>query len=162
MGQSHIVDPERCPGVMQVGGPQRSPLTHLIEHLVQILGVLVLDPLQAAPLEVAVHSPSPQTVITNRDQRGLVTPVLEDLTRLPEPGVEGGAVVDAETGEEGHVVGAAEHIHRVELDESHPVHDPAEMTDVDAARRSGVGETLGAQRKAAGLVDGELSHRRAT
>jgi hypothetical protein len=59
-------------------------------------------------------------------------------------------------------VGAAEDIHRVDLDKTDPVDDPSEMTHVETAGGSRVGEALGAQRKTTGLVDGQSPHRPAT
>ena len=91
-----------------------------------------------------------------------MTPVLKHLTGPPEPRIQGSAVVDPEPGEEGHVVGAAEDIDRVELDQADSIHDTPEMTHVDPACGPSVGEALGTQCNPAGLVDGELPHRRAT
>ena len=91
-----------------------------------------------------------------------MAPVLEHLAGPPQPPVQGRAVVGTEPGEKGHVMGAAEDIDRVELDEADSIDDAPEMTHVDPACGPRVVKALGAQRDTAGLFDGELPHRRAT
>ena len=85
--------PHRCAisltGVVEVGSLQRPPVTNLLQYLVQILGCSSSHLLDTGPIEGRVHPPSPQVVILDRDQRCLVAPVLQHLTRAPQPGVEG-------------------------------------------------------------------------
>ena len=85
-------------------------------------------------------------------------PVLEHLPRAPQPGIQHSAVIAPQPGEEGHVVGATEDVHRVELDQTDSVHHPAEVPHVDPASGGRVVEALGGQGETASLIDGEGAH----
>ncbi len=69
----------------------------------------------------------------------------EHLPRAPQPAVERIPAVGTEPGEEGHVMGPREHVHRVELDQAHPTHHPTEMPDVHPTRGRGVGHPWAAR-----------------
>ena len=83
----------------------------------------------------------------DRDVRGLVTPVLEELT-LGGGGRDQRAGVGAEPGEERELLAAHEHVHGVDLDQARAVEDATQVAPVDAALRTGIGETLGGKRDA--------------
>ena len=91
----------------------------------------------------------------HRRQRGFVNPVLEQLTRSPQPGVQRLSVVTAESRKEGQVVGPGDDIDRVELDHSDPGEHPTEVAYVDAPARRRVREALGRECKTARSVDRE-------
>ena len=94
-----------------------------------------------------------------RHDRRHVGPVLEQLAVAEGIG-EQRAGVRSETGEQGQLLAAYEHVHGVDLDHADAVEHAAQVTAVDTAGRAAVGETLGGQRHAAGLGDGELDGRR--
>ena len=52
----------------------------------------------------------------------------------------------SQTGEEQQFLTAHEHVDRIDLDDAHSVHDPAQVAPIDPPRRSGVVETLRAER----------------
>ena len=146
----------------QVPGLQGPPLPHLSQHILDVLGMILLESDQPFPAQTLVHTPSKQTVMLGGDQRRFVAPVLEHLSRSPEPAVECIPVVEPKPGEEGHEMGPAEHIHGVELDKPDPTHNLAEVTDIDTAPRPSLGQTLGGERISPCLTAADPSHRTAT
>ena len=107
------------------------------------LGMLVFDPDEALPGVVVLHPPAQERLEPGVDQRGDVAPVLEHLVVVVDQRVEQRRVVRAEPREERQVLGAGQHVDRVELDETEAVDDPPEVSPVDPARRAGSVETVG-------------------
>ena len=146
----------------QVPGLQGSPVAHLFQHVRDVFRMVLLEIGEPFPAQPLIHPPSKQSMLIDRYQRSLVAPVLEHLSRSPQPAVEGIPVVVPEPGEEGHEMGPAEHVHRVELDKPDSAHNLAEVTDINPAAGSSLDQPLGGQHISPGLTSADLSHRTAT
>jgi hypothetical protein len=84
-----------------------------------------------------------------------MNPVLEELTRSPQPAVQRLSVICAESREERQVVGPGDDIDRVELDHPDPGEHPSKVPHIDASAWSGVRETLGGERETARSINGQ-------
>ena len=149
------------PGIFEIGGLQRPPLPDFFENGIQVAGPGRQHLLGRGPDVPPFHAPSKQSVVSHREYRRHVAPVLEHLPRPPYPIVEGVPVVGAKAGEEGQIVGPAEGVHRIELDDEGPIQHPPKMPDVDPAGRPGLGEALRGEGVTASLIDGDAAHGRA-
>jgi ferredoxin len=135
--------------------PERdgTALVDCLEHALVEAGVRAQEAADARP-RVALrllHPPAQERVQLDREERCLVTPVLEHLPASPQPLRQGFARVRAEAGEEGQLVRAGEHVHRVDLHQADPLQDPTEVPPIDPTLRTGVVEALRLQGDAAGF-----------
>jgi hypothetical protein len=127
-------------------GAHRPLLADPLEHLGDELRALALHPHRGAPALFERlgprHPPAQQRVQVDRQQRGLVPPVLEQLA-APEGQVgDQPGVVRPEPAEQRQVVGALEDVDRVDLQQ---VRTPEHPPDVPRRHRPGrrrVGKTL--------------------
>ncbi|MNE68340.1 hypothetical protein D3C80_1639950 [compost metagenome] len=110
------------------------------------------------------HAPAQQWVQAQRQQRGLVAPVFEQLAlaaRAPGELVEGGRRVAAQTGEQRQVMGADQGVDRIDLQHAQALQHALERGE----RRRGFGllaKALGRQRQAPSLVDGQVKRQSRT
>jgi hypothetical protein len=99
----------------------------------------------------AGHPPAQIGLQIERDERGLVAPVLEQLAASRPGGVRRKPVqhlpgIRAQPSENGQVVRPAEHVHRVELEQPELFDHPPHMPRVDPAGRPSLREPLGGER----------------
>ena len=148
--------------MLDLGRGERPAPTHLVEHPGDQLGLLAGDAHHAAPGEIVRlgHPPSEQRLQVDGDQRRLMPPELEQLTRLAVGrAVEQLGRVRTQAAVKRHVVGPLQHVDRVHLDQVQPAQHSPQVAQVGGATRFGVGEALRGQRDAAGLRHGEgLGH----
>ena len=115
---------------------------------------------QRFPSGVAVHRPALQRIHVDRHVAGLVHPELEHVA------VAGGVVdqrtrMRAESSEQWQLLAAHQHVHRVDLDETHPFDSTAQVPTVDAPSGTRVVEALRSEREPSRLRVGEIpGHRR--
>src|SRR5690606_38100360 len=140
-------------------GSNRTAGGHLLLDPIQDVGTLQ-HPIHTLPMPAGRHPEPEQRVVSDREERRLVGPELEHLSRPPEPRVERVPVVGSETGEEGHVVGAGEDVDGIELDDTEATEHPPEVADVDSPSWFGVGEALSRERHPAGSVEAQPRHQR--
>ncbi len=102
-----------------------------------------------------IHAPAEQPVVLDRYQRRLVCPVLDQTTIDSAAAVGGDAVeqprvVGPESRKQGHVVGATEDIHRVELEQAEPADGGCDrgQARLSASGPRAGGKALGGQRDA--------------
>ncbi len=104
-----------------------------------------------------VHAPAEQGLHLHRQQRGLMPPVFEQAGLLaPRLGLQQFARIGAQAREGRQVVGAGDHIHRVDLDRPQPLGQLAKLPPANLALRPRVREPLGGQGDAPGLAGGEV------
>jgi len=92
-------------------------------------------------------------VQVDRQQRSLVTPVLEQLAVVEGHPVDQPAVVRAEPGEGRQVVGAGEDVDAVDLQQAGVLEHPAQVPPVRGRRRPWIGQPLGGDRDPPRLPD---------
>lgn len=120
-------------------------LAHAREDVTHHRGVLSHRAREPGPhaltAQCLVHAQATQMVMLNRDVRGLVAPVLEQLAGSRRPGDEV-ARVRPEPCEERQFLAAGERVHRIDLDHPDRLEDRSQVADVDAAGRPRTGESL--------------------
>ena len=131
--------------VAELTGRERPALAHLVEHRLMYPGCFFSSAMSQLRLPIVAafrHLPSVQRVLLDRQQRRLVSPVLEEVVRSPRERVELGEGIRPEAREERHVVRSHGDVHRVELDHLKSVDDLLQMLATDLARRALLGEAL--------------------
>ena len=151
------------PGTVDLRAAERSPRSDLVQHPRHELWPVPCRLGDAAPDALALlrarHAPAQQRLKLDGQKRGLVRPVLEEPASMPrlsqavmggEP-VEQAPVVGTETREEGQVVGADQHAHRVELEQPEAADETQKSPLVGDGPRSRPGQPLRGQRHATRL-----------
>ena len=149
----HVAGPRlgsRDPGRARADGALLGDEVHRVGDE---LGALADDATDRPPrLGVdAGHPPAKQRVALHRDERGLVGPVLDQAPRRPGRVVAGDAVqqravIWPQAREHRHVVGAAEDVDRVELEDPEPGHQLPDLARPRWRGRPRAPEALGGQR----------------
>ncbi len=90
--------------------------------------------------------------------RGLVDPVFEQLAGRGGIGDQRSGM-RPEAGEQRQFLAAHQDVDRIDLDQTDPVEDLAQMSPIDPPSRAPIGEALGAQRDSPRLLQGEMLSR---
>src|SRR5690606_15839731 len=106
------------------------------------------------PRPIVIHAPGEEPAILNRNERGLVRPVLRVLAALPEQPVEGADLVLAVPGEHWQIVRAGEDVDGVDLQGMQALEGRIERPAAPQPRR--VLDPLCGERDAPGFGGGDV------
>src|SRR5690606_1661759 len=111
----------RAAAVHEIAGTQGTALAHLREHGLDGARMLRRETLESSPHAFAslrlLHSPAKQRLTLDRQQRGLMPPVLDQpaMPRILRGALEEPARILAAAGERGQIVRAHEHVDGIDL-----------------------------------------------
>ena len=94
----------------------------------------------------------------DRYQGSFVGPIFDHLAGAPPDPIGQVHRIGAQTSEEREVMRPGNNVDRVKLDDTHPIHDAAEVTNVDLPGGTGIGKTLGGQGNPTSLSNCEPAH----
>ena len=129
---------------------------HLFEHRRDVPGLAPFEVADPRPTPVILHAVPEQRVALRRNERGGMTPVLEQLAASVRHLIEQRHAVRPQPREQRHVVRPHHHIHRVDLQHPDAVDHPPQVTHIDAPRRPSVGKALRRQGDTARLRQREV------
>ena len=151
----HLTRRRRAPREAGVARPDRALVADELERVGDQRRVLLEDPLHRAPRSVEVrHPPAQQRMRLDRDERRLVSPVLDQPAveappRVPGEPIQHRWVIRPQTREDRHVVRSQEDVDRIELQQPEPAYQPGDACGVGlwaAGTGARATEPLGAQR----------------
>lgn len=146
----------------QAAGTQRALFAHRLQHLADQWLLLPAETRQLLVDALAVgglaHPPAQQWIVCQRQQRGFMAPVFEQLAvtaNTPGRLVEQRHRIGTETGEQRQVVRTHQRIHRVDLQQTEAREHLAQVAPLHAAARPPTVEALRRQGQAAGFGEGK-------
>jgi hypothetical protein len=151
----------RPTGIAQIGGAHRPAFLHDVEDGGHVLGTFPIQPGETppnafTPLRLG-HPEAQQRLVLDRQERCLVTPILEELT-IRRHSRDEISLMGSKASEQRQLLAAHDHVDGVDLHESDASEDPSGMTAIDAAGRSRIGKSLRGQRDPPGSSGREPLH----
>ena len=127
--------------LLEVGGGERAVTADALEDVLDERRTIAAESGHGLPVVRLLHSPAIQRVVCARHDGRHVGPVLEQLTGFERVGQQV-ARMRPESGEEGQLLTAHEHVDGVDLDDADAIEHLPHVAAVDPSGRARVGEAL--------------------
>ncbi len=132
------------PRIAELRRGDRAPFPDLGQHSLDVARSLASHEVDHSERtgSRSFHPPAQEGMESDRHEGGHVAPVLEQLAAAFREIRERGAGVRPEAREQRELVGSDEHVHRVDLEDSHSTQPASDVAEIDAPRGPRISEPL--------------------